>query len=460
MSEIGSVASRLRRWATATGWRRDAYRHCVVLAIVSVGFLFLGSSVMWPLNAALALLPAVAPVSVDSFLVAGSAVLGAVRPTRGVSVTLIEIDETLYAQWGRPCVTPRDQLARLIALASQQHPSAIVVDINLDCATTTACSIPGGVCDLAAFFAAYRGPPLVLVRGMYMETLPNDEPRVRVSRTEYDDAIASNSSILWAHTLYLTDGDGTVRRWRNAWEACTEAGTQTILAVPLRVTAAVSGQGSLAQAPPRTGLCTLASQTSPEHLLILGAPISGQNRMNISDDAPRVMSARHLLDADREIEQTGYFSLAGRVVVIGATHTASGDVWRTPIGLMPGLELIAHTLRFAPTQTELPAGATDYSKSFTLMAFWTLAALAFLLHPSLAVLILGVLSFVAIYVATGLFSRFDIFASLALSLGIFVEYAVTLAFWDLLRDSKNYRRWRIWRMLLAKRMRSDDPEAK
>ena len=449
---------RFRRAFAAGGWRGDAYRHGLILALVTAGFIALGKAVLWPLDAALALLPASAPVSIDSFLIAGSAVLGVATPTGSVPVTLVEIDESLYAQWGRPCVTPRDQLARLIALAAAEQPSAIVVDVNLDCTTAAACS-PGGICDLAAFFAAYRGPPLILVRGMYMETPANDQPRVRSSRTAYEDAVGGNPNVLWAHTLYLTDADGIVRRWRDAWEVCTDLGTETVLAVPLRVTAALSHRGSLTQAPPRTGQCTLAAQTSPQHLLILGPPISAQNPLNAPADAPRTMSARLLLDADRAVERGGYFSLADRVVLIGATHAASGDLWRTPIGLMPGIELIAHTLRFAPTQTQLKDGA-EYSKPIALTAFWLLAVLAFFLRPAVVVLISGVASFIAIFVATGMFSRFDIFASLALSLALFVEYAVVHALWELFGETKQYRRWRLFRALLAKRMRANDPEAK
>jgi CHASE2 domain-containing sensor protein len=331
-----------------------------------------------------------------------------------------------------------------------------VVDVNLDCAATAACPADGG-CDLNAFFSAYRGPPLVLVRGLYMETAPNAEPKVRMSHTAYEDAIASNPNILWAHTMYLTDGDGTVRHWRDAWEACSDDGTETVLAVPLRVAAALTGQGSIAQAPPRTGQCTFAAQTSPQHLLILGAPIIGQAQFNTS--GPRVLPARHLLDPDRTIEASGYFSLAGRVVIIGATHAASGDVWRTPIGLMPGMELIAHTLRFAPTQID-PLGAPAISKPIVLTAFWTLVVLAFFLRPSLVVLLAVVLSFIAIYVATGVFGRFDVFESLALSLWIFIEFAVAIAFWELFWEVGVYRNWRTLRVLLAKRIRSKDPETK
>jgi hypothetical protein len=55
----------------------------------------------------------------------------------------------------------------------------------------------------------------------------------------------------------------------------------------------------------RTGQCTLSAQTSPQHLIILGAPIVGQPQLNTLGSGPRVLSARHVLDTGREIEQVG-----------------------------------------------------------------------------------------------------------------------------------------------------------
>jgi len=123
------------------------------------------------------------------------------------------------------------------------------------------------------------------------------------------------------------------------------------------------------------------------------------------------------------------------------------------------MELIAHTLRFAPTQID-PLGAPAISKPIVLTAFWTLVVLAFFLRPSLVVLLAVVLSFIAIYVATGVFGRFDVFESLALSLWIFIEFAVAIAFWELFWEVGVYRNWRTLRVLLAKRIRSKDPETK
>ncbi len=447
-----------RHWSAASRERRDVYRHGAVLGAITLGLLLIGKSVLAPLNAALALLPTGAPVSVDSFLVAGSAALGIARPTRDLPITLVTIDDALYAQWGRPCVTPRHELVRLIAAAAAQRPAAIVVDINLDCAETERACATG--CEVDDFFRNYSGPPLILARGMYMETVPGQEPRVRTTRTAYEAGVASNSRISWAHTLYLTDADGAVRRWRHAWEACTDDGTETILGVPLRIAVALDGEGSVTQAPPRTGQCTFSSQTSPQHLLILGAPIIGNTQLASNATSPRVLPARHLLDTERAIAESGFYSLTDRVVIIGAIHGASGDIWRTPTGLMPGMELIAHTLRFSPQQLELGTGERSFSKPMTLIAFWTLATMAFALRPSLVVALAGIMAFFGIYVATNSYSRFDVFESLALSLWLFIEYAVVFAFWELFIDSGRYRGVRLLRLLLAKRLRLRDPEIK
>jgi hypothetical protein len=431
--------------------------------VITAGFLLFGRGVLWPLDAALRLLPVPAPVSLDSFLVGGAAALGIVKPPAEVPVTLVAIDDALHAQWGRPCITPREAVTRLIGAVAAQRPSAIVVDINFDCELPNGAVCPAETgCDLGAFFAGYTGPPLILVRGLYADSVGAAEPQVRVRRTAYEAAVASNPRIQWAHTFYVTDLDGTVRRWRDVWEACTDAdGTETLLAVPVRVTAALRGETSLPAEPSRAGNCSFDSQSSAEHLVVLGTPIVGAPASTGSataNAAPRVLPARFLLDEERAVQPGGYFTVTDRVAIIGATHAASGDVWRTAIGLIPGAELIAHTVRFAPTQLGRAASG-GYSRTFVVAALWTLAALAFLLRPSLVVVLAGVASFTAIAIAAAA-ARFDIFESLELSLWLFLEYAVAFAFWMLYREVKNYRGWRTLRLLMSKRMRAADPEAK
>jgi hypothetical protein len=71
----------------------------------------------------------------------------------------------------------------------------------------------------------------------------------------------------------------------------------------------------------------------------------------------------------------------GRVAVIGNTHRAATDRWRTPEGIQPGVELLADTIRFAPRQL-----ATAQGKRFLavpLLLFF-LCFIQALLRPFLA----------------------------------------------------------------------------
>jgi hypothetical protein len=225
------------------------------------------------------------------------------------------------------------------------------------------------------------------------------------------------------------------------------------------VTVALRGEASLAVTPPRTGACTFVEQTSPEHLVVLGAPIVGRPIAPTASTAPRVVPARFLLETERGVEAGGYYSVAGRVAIVGATHAAAGDMWRTPIGLIPGVELIGHTVRFAPTQLDHRARSGLYSSPIVIASLWLLAIAAFALRPSLAVAFIAVVSFGAIAMATRA-ARFDVFESMELSLLLFIEYMLAFAFWTLYREVKNYRGLRTLRLVMAKRMRNRDPEAK
>jgi CHASE2 domain len=215
----------------------------------------------------LKLLPVEVPVSVDAVLASGSSALGIAPPHGELQVTLVDIDEALYASWGRPCITPRDRLQEVIAAVADRHPAAIVVDVNLGCGDRGAA--------LGGYLEKYAGPaPLILVRGLHVEQDPSNAVRqqVRMDATPYDDAVAANRSISWGHTFYSTDEDGTVRRWRDWWEACTDTGTATVPALPLRLLAVLprgAGGAPPPQAPEHRGDCGLESQASPERIEVV-----------------------------------------------------------------------------------------------------------------------------------------------------------------------------------------------
>jgi len=59
----------------------------------------------------------------------------------------------------------------------------------------------------------------------------------------------------------------------------------------------------------------------------------------------QAVSATAVLDPAIARDDSSLF--AGRVVLIGATHADGGDQWLTPVGVLPGVELLANTIRYA-----------------------------------------------------------------------------------------------------------------
>ena len=428
-SEKDHVRGRKRpsRWERALTWRW-------VLA-TSFAFLFAvyGDSIL-AVKHLLKLLPVEVPVSVDAVLASGSSALGIAPPHGELQVTLVDIDEALYASWGRPCITPRDRLQEVIAAVADRHPAAIVVDVNLGCGDRGAA--------LGGYLEKYAGPaPLILVRGLHVEQDPSNAARqqVRMDATPYDDAVAANPSISWGHTFYSTDEDGTVRRWRDWWEACTDTGTATVPALPLRLLAVLprgAGGAPPPQAPEHRGDCGLESQASPERIVVLGPRIVGHARARADSGAPRIVPARQLLDPSYAVESNGYFSLENRVVIIGATHSGAGDAWRTAIGYLAGMELLAHTVRFAPLQLAESAPGAAVPLLMTLVAFLVLAVLFYVLRSVWAFPLAVFAIFAMIQVEVGMGGRYEAYGSIESALWLFVMYELLVGFTRILCSAR------------------------
>ncbi|HYS04440.1 MAG TPA: CHASE2 domain-containing protein [Candidatus Dormibacteraeota bacterium] len=395
-------------------------RPLLIAAVFSILYIIFGDSFL-VLRRVLELLRAEVPVSLDAVLASGSSALRIIPRHGGdVPLTLVDIDEALYASWGRPCITPRDRLRDLVQSVAARHPAAIVVDIDLSCM--------GSDRGLEAYLKSYRGTaPLILVRGMHVEPDPGDAVRLRVKMdpTPYDDAVAANPRISWGHALYLTDEDGTVRRWRESWEACTGSGTVTIPAVPLRILAMLPQTPGAAQRPrllAHRGDCGLETQSSPEHLVVLGPRIIGQARVISDTGTPRVIPARQILNSSYAVEGGGYFALEGQVVIIGASHSGSGDYWRTALGYLPGMELLAHTARFAPILLTQAETGEWVHRLFVFLVFWGFVLL-FHTFRSFWAFLLALLTIVGwILIMVGGYGRYEVFGSIESAIWLFVMY--------------------------------------
>lgn len=92
--------------------------------------------------------------------------------------------------------------------------------------------------------------------------------------------------------------------------------------------------------------CDASSDGGAGHLIIVGDRV-GSHGIKVTG-ATRLIPASHLLRAPETLDRAQFFT--DRIVLVGGTYSGSGDIWVTTRGVMPGVELIANTVQFAPLQ--------------------------------------------------------------------------------------------------------------
>jgi CHASE2 domain-containing sensor protein len=346
------------------------------MAVLSIAYLVFGNRLVFG---------SVAAVELDSALRAS--LVSRFDPESMLPLTLVEIDDATaaaptpqVASWGFTSVTPRDKLAEMLNRIASFAPAAIVVDVDLsdDPAEATQ-GVRHADEALEQFFKGYTGPSLILVK---RSTATHDGQFAIASSHRFDPIVSANARLSWAHAMYATDADGTVRKWAEWFVSCTATGATALPSVPLRVLATwPTDSGSSFPRPSALAYsapCRPGLTDSRSHVIIYDGALSGRPGATVSRNLSRI-SAWQVLDPHlRRDDRTLFF---GRVVLVGGTRSDSTDLWRTPVGLLPGLELMANTVRFAPGQLRETGHATTYS----LALFLFFCALRWLLRPIVAI---------------------------------------------------------------------------
>ena len=99
--------------------------------------------------------------------------------------------------------------------------------------------------------------------------------------------------------------------------------------------------------------------------------------------------------------------IEGRVVMIGATHADTGDFYNTPLGTMPGVLIIANSIVAAEAITGTAPMKGWLANVLTLILFLIFAYIVRHLDAALAVIAIGIISLVALFVISRLFSFYD-----------------------------------------------------
>ncbi|HET6275709.1 MAG TPA: CHASE2 domain-containing protein [Candidatus Cybelea sp.] len=308
----------------------------------------------------------------------------------GSRVAWIDVDEGAQASWGVPYQTARDKLLKLVKWAQYGQPAAILIDIDL---TKSMRGYPGDDA-LTSFLAECQSrrrqcAPMLLVRTLGRSAYVDDTREhfgVQAEASFLDRALHTSprepwtaGSVRWGTSGMDRDSDGIVRRWR-VWEtSCSGPGESVVIPSVILLAAAIAThtapQAVHNAVEPHELWCFPAGTQSPQKTpaidttLELGGyrlPLTQDDlqrrvfyRMTWSQDEQRALGLEVYLPADTiarlpgldrnetpgpQVIAAAKNALQGRIVVIGASNEAAGDLWVTPVGLMPGALVIINAI--------------------------------------------------------------------------------------------------------------------
>jgi CHASE2 domain-containing sensor protein len=393
-------------------------RATTLLVIVALAFAIVGTvRTFTPMRAL-----ASSPVNFDLALRTVSA--GWFQPRDIIPVAVVEIDQATHEAWGNPPVTPRDRLVALIDRVVEAAPAAVIVDIDLGWGGEDP-----GLPLLTNFLASYSGPPLLFPRRID----PAPGGNRKAASSPLDPVFAANPHLAWAHASFETDSGGKVRQWADWIEVCSDDGTYQLPSIPARLSLMLDPlPAGLARASPPhlTGSCR-RPEAPRAQLLLIGPRFTGPEARRMTRDAAAV-SALTVLDP--ELDRDDAWLFGDRVVLIGATYSASGDFWLTPSGVVPGVEMVGHTVRFASLRST-PGWRADLAFRAAALAGFVLIALISIWLVGLAAavaLIAGTLLFVSVPI--WLWNYYRVFEALEVAVLLFVFYKFAQISFDTFED--------------------------
>lgn len=352
------------------------------------------------------------------------------EPRDVIPVTLVAIDDQTHRTWGSPAVTPRKPLIELLRTIARARPLAVVVDIDL--------AWGGADPDLPVlrdFLATYAGPaPMVFPKRLE----PAAGGTWRAATSPLDDVFAANAHLAWAHANFESDSGGVVRQWTDWVSICTNHGTTSLASIPARLSLLIEPlpQGLRRVSSPQLRNSCRREDSPPGQLLLIGPRLTGPAQVGMSADAASI-SASIVLDPQMDRDDAWLFG--DRVVLVGATHPAAGDLWLTPSGVLPGVELLAHTVRLAPLRTDPGVGSALKYRAAVLIGFLLFAFIGLSLRGLAAAAAYVAAGLLFIAVPIWLWEYYRVFEALEVAVLLAVAYKFSQALFDMIEDWKNER---------------------
>lgn len=334
-------------------------------------------------------------------------------------VTMIDIDDQTYKEWGKPLATPRSFLKMLIQKAVTGQARFIVVDIDLSLDS----QVPGDDHELVTYFNTYDTRiPIILVK-----RIDRTEHGEKFVRSSLDDIVAGNPQIYWALARVVPEPDGIVRRFYTQYTWKENGLECSVTAIPILVNA-LNREKQLTKSPQCIAPMNETGSVSGDHSIYYrfsGSP-------DITD--MRKLTAQEVLTDP--VSAADFFR--ERVVIIGGSYAEGREIYATPLGWMPGAMIIANTITTSYLLTDSPQGTSWLSMLLSLTMCAVVLVLSSFLRPFPVVIIVFVATIVTVLFSIRFLHYPQILTSIANMIVLVSVVQGTRALLELIWDVRQY----------------------
>ncbi len=238
----------------------------------------------------------------------------------------IDIDEKTYAHWNYPLLTPRDKLVDVLKIVIDQDPAAIFVDLDLsDAGMDSAAAMK-----LASFIknSNEKGKEKII----FMRNVRGSCKPIECAVPFYFEEDLSDL-IPWSIPFFETDQDDySVRTWGINKRTTIKGQIEKVTSPQEMISRAILQKATQTDIDNKASLQRIFySFTYSFNPSFLGNPENGFFRFSAVD----------VIDAGRVPQNV----LQNSILIIGASHSSSKDIWRTPVEIMPGSVIILNAIK-------------------------------------------------------------------------------------------------------------------
>lgn len=284
---------------------------------------------------------------------------------------LLDIDDDAFASLGYPPSTPFHFLAQAINLVVDGNPRLLVVDVDIGWSQETEATELKG----ALQSASAKHVPVLIVR-QPLQTGHHPTATRLLRSTAVDDLVTGSGSVFWTLAVTPVDGDGISRRYSSGGMLCRNGNLVTVPGIQLAGCLALEGEKGLAALrlatasqqscgaqralQSNTVQCAgwrwpLIGDSSASSRIVYSMrwklpPRTSRPQVNLPRSRLRVEEVQ-IVNAVDAVEHAATLnkqaSFGDRVVIIGSSAEDAGDNYRTSLGAMPGMLVVANGIRSA-----------------------------------------------------------------------------------------------------------------